>query len=354
MYKRQDDRVVNGTYFGGNYPYDRDGSYNIGVEGGSLSWDQSSERMGHLRSSDFILGGSGWISFKLGGGKTSSFAYVSVRKTTDNTEIARFGNRHFDDKTVATAQYGSTIDNAEAFLFQYYFNLSSVGTLGESYYFVLTEASSYDWAILSADSFVSYYKTEPSASSDELATNILPSISGAGSATVSITNGNFDNGLTGWDNVDGIWRDDSGVARSNVNGDGDLGVLRSTAFKIDATYQYLRFDWAGGQMYDKQIFLSIKEVGTNIEVMRVVRRDNLSSKESNDFDNHMVDLTGLDTSKEYYLEFADNRSGGWGVNFIDNIRLIDSTEWHSVIDSYSGDEAVYITPLEVKFVYVKE
>ncbi|MDD3207094.1 MAG: hypothetical protein PHV19_01110, partial [Bacilli bacterium] len=46
--------VHGGTYFS-NYPYNRDGSYNLGITSGSITWDQSSERMGYLRSTDFIL-----------------------------------------------------------------------------------------------------------------------------------------------------------------------------------------------------------------------------------------------------------------------------------------------------------
>mgnify|MGYP006945564602 CR=1 FL=1 len=347
-----DDRVVSGTYFGGGYPYDREGTYNIGVEGGSLTWDQSSERMGHLRSADFTLGGSGWISFKLGGGRTPDFAYVSVRKTEDHTEVARFANRHYNDTTKATAQYGSTITNAEAFMFQYYFDLGSLAdvSLGDSLYFVLTEAAAYDWAILSADAFVTYYKTAPSTTTDTLAENIVPSINGAGSATNSIPNGDFSSGLTSWDDVQGGWYDNSGIAQSNESGDGDLGVLRSSAFTINGSNIYLEFDWGGGLKWDKQIFVSVKEVGTNIEVLRFVRRDNLSGKENTNLDNHMMDISGLDSSKEYYLEFADNRTSSWGLSIIDNVELVDQTRWDAVT---SGDRGVSISGIPTNFAYVK-
>jgi hypothetical protein len=344
-----DDRVIDGTYFGSN-PYDRDGTYNLGVVGGSVTWDQSSERMGHLRSSDFTLGGTGMISFKLGGGKTTSMAYVSVRKTTDNTEVARFGNRHYNDTTVASTQYGSSISNAEAFMFQYYFDLSAVATIGESYYFVITEEAAYDWCILSADSFDTYFETAVTPSADQLATNIVPTILNTGTASNAIVNGYFDDGLNNWDNADSSWYLNSGQARSNEHGDSDLGVLRSSAFTVNGTGQYLRFDWAGGLKYDKQIFVSIKEVDTNIEVLRYVRRDNQSGKENENFDNHMLDLSGLDTSKQYYIEFCDNRTGSWGISYVDGIRLVDETEWNSVT---SDDRAVSVTPLQLDFIYVK-
>lgn len=346
-----DSRVVNDDYFGENNTYDRDGSYNLGLAEDTIGWDQVSERMGHLRSSNFTLGGSGYISFKLGGGKTSSIAYISVRRTTDNVEIARFGNEHFNDTSMASTQYGSAISNAEAYLFQYYFDLSSVGTMGESYYITITEAAAYDWAILSVDSVVTYYKEAPTTSVDTLATNIVPTIQGVETASNAIVDGYFDNDFDYWTNVDGSWYVDGGKAKSNPNGDSDLGVLRSSAFTIDGTGQYLRFDWAGGMKYDKQIFISIKEVGTNIEVLRFVRRDNLSGHEGTGYDNHMLDLSGLDTTKQYYIEFADNRTGGYGISYVDHIRLVDLAEWDSVT---SGDRAVSVVPLETEYIYIYE
>ncbi len=345
----QDARVIDNTYFGSN-TYGRDGSYNLGIVWDGASWDQSSERMGHLRSSNFVLGGSGWISFKIGGGKISSTAFVSVRRASDNVEVARFANKNYNNTTIATAQYGSSISNAEAFMFQYYYDLSSVGELGEIYYIVLTESAAYDWCIMSADSFITYYKEDQSPIADQTATNIVPSILGVDTATNSIVNGYFDDGLNNWQNVNSSFYINSGQARSNPAGDSNLGVLRSSAFTINGTGQYLRFDWAGGLKYDKQIYISVKEVGTNIEVLRFVRRDNLSTKESESFDNHMLNLSSLDTAKKYYLEICDNRSGSWGISYVDAIRLVDLATWNSVT---TGDRAVSVTPLETDFTYVK-
>lgn len=356
-------RVVSGTYFDSN-PYHRDGSYNLGIVWSGASWDQSAERMGHLRSSDFTLGGSGWISFKLGAGKVSSTAYVSVRRTSDNIEIARFGNKNYNNTGKATDQYGSSISNAEAFMFQYFYDLSDVGVIGESYYFVISETSSWDWCILSADAFITYYPTDPTVDyalnhpsvtmSDVLASNIVPVILPTDSANPnSIRNGYFDTNMDYWSIVDNNWYYSSNhYAKSNSSvsgGDAGMGVLRSSAFTV-TDKQYIRFDWAGGLKNDKQIFISIKEVGTNIEVLRFVRRDNLSGKESDGFDNHMLDLSSLDQTKEYYLEFADNKSGGWGVSFVDSIRLVPKSEWDSVT---SGDRAVKIATLETEFFYQK-
>ncbi|MDD3036041.1 MAG: hypothetical protein PHO93_03920 [Candidatus Saccharimonadaceae bacterium] len=333
--------VTSGTYFGSN-PYNRDGSYNLGITSGSISWDQSSERMGYLKSSNFILSGSGWISFKIGGGRFPEFAYVSVHKSSDDEEVARFGNRWFNNTSRATTVYGSSISNAEAFLFPYYFDLSSVVDLETSLYIKLCDTSAYDWSILSADSFVTYYAVgnEPTPGEDDLAVNILPVIAGVDTATNAIVNGYFDSNYDGWTISGSGWGHASNSMRSNVvGGDGGTGILRSSAF-IVSTDKYIRFDWAGGLKNDKRIYVSIKEVSTNTEVLRYVRRDNLASKENEDFDNHMLNLSSLNASKKYYLEFADNITGGWGISYVDSIRFVSKTEWDSVI---SGDRAVLIS-----------
>ncbi len=335
-----DDRVVNTGYFDQNFSYNRDGDYNLGIYGGSINKDSGQERMGHLRSSNFTLSGSGYISFKLGGGKNSSFAYVSVRRADNNIEVARFGNPRFNHE--------APTGNGEAYLFQYYFDLGTVASIGDELYFVISDTSSNEWCVLSADSFYTYYAQAPQdIPSQDMAANIVPAILNISTADNGIKNGNFDNGLDYWSNVNGIFRIDDGFAISNQGGDSATGVLRSSAFTLDDK-EYIRFDWAGRLRDDKQVFISVKEVGTNIEVKRFVRRDNLSEKENGDFDNHMLDLSGLDSEKLYYLEFADNVNAGWGVTKIDNIRLVDENEWNNVT---SGDRAVAISGLELGFSY---
>lgn len=339
-------RIANGTYFDGNFPYNRDGSYNIGVTGTNVSWGQAEERMGHLRSSNFILSAasSGWISFKLGGGRFPSFAYLSVRRAADNVEVARFGNRHWNNTSL------SGTGNAEAYMFQYYFDLEDLSAVsfGDSLYFVLSETSSFNWSILTADSFETNIISTPSPTSDQLAANILPNILGTDTATAQIKSGNPFAGsgtsITDWSNVDGKFKldwDPKGV-RSDEGGDGVIGVLRSSAFLVDSSYKYLKFDFAGGREYDKQVFISIKEVGSNIEVMRIIRRDGWNNGD-NWFEHH-VDLTSLSTTgRQYYIELSDNVTSGWGLIMIKNMRLSNTYN--------SGNAAGQITTLVTNFTY---
>jgi len=350
------DRVVSGGYFTEGFSYNRDGNYNLGIYGGAISKDSGQERMGHLRSSNFTLGGSGWMSFKLGGGKDSDFAFVSVRRANDNFEVARFGNRHFNDTTL------SGTANAEAYMFQYYFDLKTVATLGDVLYIVISDTASNEWCVLSADSFITYYADSLTPTTDQLATNIVPVIEHVSDATNAIVNGNFPDGtLAGWTDVDGrpdvnstfkienSGGDNPNRARSDFHNNGDTGVLRSSAFTITDAYDHIRQAWNGGLAYEKQIFISLKEVGTNIEVRRFIRREDKKTALDTGDDNAMLDLTGVDNSKKYYLEYADNSASEYGLTLIKHIRFVDDAEWTSVVAS---DRAVIISGVPTTFTLI--
>ena len=351
-----DDRVVNGTYFDDKYSYNRDGGYNLGIYGGGISKDSGQERMGHLRSSNFTLGGTGWISFKLGGGNVPQFAYVSVRKTADNVEVARFGNRHFNDtsKVPVNNSNDGTKKNAEAYLFQYYYNLSAY--LGQQLYFVISDTSSNNWCVLSADSFYTYYANAPVTSEDTLATNILPTLKNSNNEPTNEILGSHQfssDGVSNYWTIDGsgwgyVSEKNNGMRSDAVGGDPAVGILRSAAFTLNGN-KYVKFGWGGGLKYDKVIFVSIKEVGTNIEVKRYVRREDKSDFKADSYENCIFDLSDLSTDKAYYIEFCDNRTDGWGVSYVRSLYLIDKSTYDGIT---SGDRAVEISGIVTDYTYV--
>ncbi len=340
------ERVVSTAYYGSGSTdlYNREGNYHLGVYAYpyvEANKNLNQERMGHLRSSNFLLGGSGWISFRLGGGKSTATAYMSIRLADTHTEVVRFGNRHFGK----TALSGTS--NAEAYMFQYYYDLSEY--LADEMYITLTEAASHEWCVLSADSIITYYSTAPTIgenppSGDLLAVDIKPSINGVSSSTNAISN-ELTSNITNWENPNNVFRWDSAARTNAILGNSDLGAARSPAFNINGTNTHLLWDWEGNIQNDKQLFVSVKEVGTNIEVKRLVRRANLSTKSGGGLDNHWTSLAALNVSKEYYVEFIDNLNEDWGCISVKNVRLRPSNDEKVV----SGDEAVSITPLTTDF-----
>lgn len=316
-------RVVSTPYYGSTDtdPYNKEGTYLFGLYAypyDNTNKDLNQERTGMLRSTDFVVDGSGFISFRLGGGENTGTAYVSIHDSVTHEELARFANRHFRDTDLS----GTT--NAEGYMFQYYADLSSF--IGRSVYILIVDAASHEWSVLSFDSFVTYYASTPAYTADELAEDIVPVISDRGLGLTYIDNGDLTANLDKWENPNGVFTIANGGAISSVGGNSAVGVLRSPAFKISGTECYLDFQFAGAIQYDKQVFILVKEVGTNLEVLRLTRRDNLSTRaDSGNFDHHWYDLSGLDPNKEYYLEVVDNRDGDWGVALVKEFFLTNTT-----------------------------
>ena len=346
------ERVVPTAYYGSSsdHPYNRDGNYHLGVYAYPYSEDNQNlnqERMGHLKSSTFLLGGSGWISFKMGGGKNTSVAYMSVHRADTHVEVARFGNRHFGNTTL------SGTDDAEAYMFPYYYDLSV--QIGQQLYILLTEAASQNWSVLSMDSMITYYPAAPTIggnppSGEYLAQDIKPVIYGVGAATNAISNtlsANVDN----WEDPNNIFGWSYGRARTNRT-DGDtsdycLGAVRSPAFKINGANEYLTWDWEGNISLEKQLFVSIKAVGTNIELKRLVRSDYFSTKTGGEFAGHWTNLSALySETNEYYVEMVDNTTTSWGLISVKDVYLRASD--HEKV-KISTDEAVSIEPLTTNF-----
>lgn len=64
-------------------PYNQEGTYHLN------GWKYDEAATGVLRSSTFELGGSGWISFKLGGAKNPDKIYVNIVEADTGNVIAR-------------------------------------------------------------------------------------------------------------------------------------------------------------------------------------------------------------------------------------------------------------------------
>lgn len=306
------ERIVDNPFYGSlnANTYNRDGNFHLGVYASPYdneNKDLNQERMGMLRSSDFVLGGSGWISFKLGGGQNMGTAYLSIKESATNVEVARYGNRHFGNTALSGTQ------NAEAYLFQYYADLSA--HIGKTLYVLVTDAASHEWNVLALDSVETYFPSAPTPTLQEVAHDIKPVISNIGQNRPSISNTLSDN-VSDWEDPFDIFQFANNSAQTNkTSGDGALGVVRSPAFKFSSTgNRILVWEWEGALNLDKQIFLLVKEARTNIEVLRLTRRADLASKSGGGMDKHWFDLGVLPEDREYYVELVDNAKSSWGSN----------------------------------------
>ena len=163
--------VTNATgYWGDNIPYGKDGEYLFtGVE--SFGADTMREgNKGSLTSPVFEIGGTGWISFKLGGGG-NEFCYVQVIDVATNEILARYHQQAQQD----------------AKLIQYVADLSA--HIGKTARIQVVDYASEGWGCVSFDNVVTYYASTDNLPAGHTANNI---------DTYSVGNGSFENGLNGW------------------------------------------------------------------------------------------------------------------------------------------------------------
>ena len=174
-----------------NYPYNKKGTYlftGIAHEGGT----------GTLTSDLFELGGTGVISFRMGGGANPKKVYISVLDEQDN-ELARFANSKFADNGTAGLNVNSFLAN----MVQYKADLTKLGIeLGTKIKLQIVDNAVSNWGLVTADSFITYYETAeqvPAAAFE--AVNIKPDgdeILGENDE-YQILNGDFETGdLRGW------------------------------------------------------------------------------------------------------------------------------------------------------------
>ena len=136
------------TWWGERIPYNQGGNYHFdgwAATGGAREADTYT-----LKSSTFTLGGSGWISFKMGG----NAAAVKVYKA-DGTQIAYYKNTAFADIGYPNLDAGCRLATMTTFVA----DLS--GYLGEELYIELRDEGGAPWGEAFFDDIVTYYETAP-------------------------------------------------------------------------------------------------------------------------------------------------------------------------------------------------
>ena len=329
----------------------REGSYALAVNAAEAT------QMGYLRSAPFRLGGSGWISFRLGGGKFAFFDYLSVKVEGTGQEVARFSGAGaalteyvFDLKTAAGAL---GLDTSEQSSVRYYFLLSEAAVASEAGY------------SLTADAFVTYYAAAPEAgttaadckpapeSADEPPVNWAPEM-----GREQIINDLQKEGFT----------TDINDPNFAFFGDGVRGLVRTPAFTwdeataVESGYTKVGFYLGSGRNVDYGLisFISFKEVGTNREVHRTwVSGDGTSSRYLS-----VVDMTkgAFESGKAYYIEICNNITGNGYANIafgqitimyngdgseyaqIFELRAMDTTAAGTALNDTVYDDFIYIAP----------
>ena len=317
-----------------NLPYNKKGNYLFsGIVNEADGVLESNK--GTLTSSAFTVGGSGYITYLLGGGGNPLECYISIIDAETGEELVRFANRLFNDKGIGIINHGSNLAN----MVLYKADLSEF--MGRSVKIKVVDNSENNWGLITVDSFVTYYKDVAGVPEKaNLAIDIkpapLPDTVLGENNPYQVINGDFETGdLTGWtlegeaeigyvSGQDVFWKN----ADKSYNKDGRFlftgiedvkgsmefahGTLTSSAFTIGGC-GYITFKLGGG--YNPNCYIEIVDDQTNTVLARY-HNDNESSNEGYMF-LFKADLTAF-MGMEVYIRVVDNASADWGCLAVDS------------------------------------
>ena len=253
---------------------------------------------GSLLSGEFEIGGSGFITFRLGGAMNEGLTYVSVVESATEKELFRFGNTAFDS-------------SASDVLTAYKADLSV--SSGKTVRIKIVDRSTANYGYICFDDFVTYYESEPD-DSYVLAEDIKPPYADAESTPSVPQNADFSLGLTGWQTTGEadcftVSQIDSQKRLSNKSASGSVGVLRSPAFTVSGT-GIISYRLGMTQNPDLT-YLSVMECGTNEELFRTYS-DRWKTEHGESTHLYYLDLSKY-LGKAVYLEIVDNSREEWGA-----------------------------------------
>ena len=248
--------VNSDTHYWVNDPEIPEG-YEFGLDGeymySAYAPGASESAVGTLTSSTFKIGGSGFVTFKVGAMRDANYVYVDVVNAETKQILARYYNGLWADRT-DDIKSGCT-------LIAYKADLGAFA--GKEVFFRISDNADSGYGLFFADSFITYYETEPDGFN--AATPVSYEISGT---IYDVFNGGFEMGdVQGWwnngeiglvTNANGYWGDNipygkdgdylfTGVESfgADTMREGNRGVLTSSAFELGGI-GYITFKLGGG------------------------------------------------------------------------------------------------------------
>lgn len=303
-------RVVNEDFCLGK-SYNKKGRYLFtGFEHDKIKLE---ENTGTLTSSAFEIGGSGWFTYLLGGGKDMSLCYMSVIDAGTGEELARCYNSNFNEGAMNL----------------YKADLSDF--IGRTVKIRLTDNATDDWGLLMADSFVTYYENEKSVPQNAITATNLLTLDYLGKNNIyQVDNGDFETGfLFGWKVTGNIgrvvnqnyWLDKpynkegdylfTGFEHDGQKLEGNTGTLTSSAFEIGGSgwFTYL----LGGGKNASLCYMSVIDAETGEELARFA---------NSNFNDGTMSLYKADLSafigRTVKIRLTDNAVDDWGLLVADS------------------------------------
>ena len=329
-----------------NLTFNKRGSYFFSGEAVEISAGVSTEKnTGTLTSSAFTVGGVGYMTFRMSGGRDPLACYVSIIDASTEVELLRFTNFMFYDHDKAIEHIGQGAHLMDMVLYKA--DISSL--MGRSVKIRVVDNATSNWGLVCVDSFITYYESLDKIDSEAILNNNTLSYEEEVSQ-YQVTNGTFETGdFTGWtlssDPIMGISRDyvwwyecylfntqGSFFANGWAGGEANTGTMTSSTFKLGGsgfvTYKlgggknselcYIEFiDADTDQVLATTYNQKFHEFGKNYYYMG----EPIDLAADGVYMGNMVDYK-LDLSaylgRNIKIRVVDNATNDWGLVFVDD------------------------------------
>ena len=278
---------------------------------------------GVLTSSSFVIGNSGWLTFKIGAARHVTQVWIDVYDAETGEILQRFGNTAWQERTGGVKSGCSLI--------AYKADLSAY--LGRTVKIRVVDNATNDYGLFFVDSFDAWHDAEP----DDTYLTAVPQAHAA--SIYEVENGGFETGnLDHWllngdigvvsgDSV--YWRNENNSydkdgnylftwwtwndeANAEVNREGNTGTLTSSLFVLKAN-GILTFKFGGG-CNNENVYFEVVNAETGETMGKFTNTspaDGRLIQYSYQFDNA--------SDVNCYIRVVDNAATGWGCFVLDAV-----------------------------------
>ena len=321
-----------------NLPFNKKGSY-------FFSGEEDEAGVGTLTSSSFTVGGVGYMTFRMSGGRNPLQCYVSVLDASTEEELLRFTNFMFNDLDTGLVGHGSNLMN----MIFYKADLTSL--MGREVKLQIVDQATNNWGLICVDSFITYYESLEAIDAKALLNpNTLTYKEVA--SPYQVTNGTFETGDTsGWtfssneNAIMGISRDytwwnecylynkqGSFFLNGWVTGEDKMGTLVSSTFEL-AGSGFVTFKLGGAKNRDVT-YIEFVDADTDDVLAKVSNSKFHGINKNYYYMGYPTDLSAdgvyaanmvdykLDLSahvgKNVKIRIVDNATDDWGLLYVDD------------------------------------
>ena len=293
------------------FPFGLDGTYMFSA----YAVDGLEGNMGTLKSSTFTVSESGWISYKLGGAKNSTYVYVDVVGAATGNILKRYFNQNHKYEEVGNIRLGCELNAYKA-------NVQDL--VGKEVYLRLSDYASSDFGLFFLDSVDTLHLAEP-LKGYTLANEVAHQ-----NTIYDLYNGNFDNDMNGWTKSSNIG--DISEATSDWFGafdnvgkffscyapdqsEGSTGTLRSNVFEVGGS-GYITYR-IGAVKNPDQVYMEVIDAVSGVKYGHFYNQE---WKDEGDLRcgliSYKADLSAY-IGKLVYINFVDNATSDYGLIFCD-------------------------------------